>query len=79
MLLQVEPLRDTKLLAYITIIRHVTSLIIILTKFHHLKTSNNENNEIPETLTWSVTKERMDGRMDVQTENYMPPYFVGGA
>ena len=52
---------------------NIYSFNIILTKFHHLKTSNNENTEIPENLTSSVTNERMDGRMDVQTENYMPP------
>jgi hypothetical protein len=37
---------------------NIYSINIILTKFHHLKTSNNENIEIPKTLNWSVTNER---------------------
>ena len=56
---------------------NIYSINIILTKFHHLKTSNNENIEIPKTLTWSVTNERTDGRTDVQTEKLYVPYFVG--
>jgi hypothetical protein len=58
---------------------NIYSINIILTKFHHLKTNNNENIEIPKTLTWSVTNERTDGRTDVQTEKLYAPYFVGGA
>ena len=49
---------------------NIYSINVILTKFHHLKTSNNENIEIPKTLTWSVTNETnawTNGRTDRKT------------